>query len=97
MAEVGDWLRSIAPAYAQYCASFAENGIDGFTLLRSGSEELKDLGVTRPAHRARLLGDIARQLSSPLSANAMSLGAAASSSVQPITPKGHSSRRTFLS
>ncbi len=58
---MGDWLRSIAPAYHQYCAAFAEAAIDGFTLLAFKSEKaFEDLGVKNEAHRARLMADIKR-------------------------------------
>ncbi len=76
-----DWLRSIAPAYAQYSASFTENDIDGFTLLRLGHEELKELGVSRAVQRTRLMSDIIRHRSS------------AASDLQ-ITLRGHCSTRS---
>jgi hypothetical protein len=82
IAEVSDWLRSIAPAYAQYCAAFAENGVNGFTLLELEPEWLKELGVASPIHRTRLLGEIKRHRSAVLSASAPPAGSHQS------TPKG---------
>jgi tetratricopeptide (TPR) repeat protein len=80
-AEVSDWLRSIAPAYAQYCAAFVDSGIDGRALLEFGHEELKEMGVALAAHRVRLMVDI-KQHRSAAGAAPPSDSAAAS------TPKG---------
>ncbi len=87
LAEVGDWLRSITPAYAQYCAAFAENGVDGSTLLELSPPALKELGVALEVHRARLMVDIKRHRSSASSAAAVPL-ASSSSNSQPMTPRG---------
>ncbi len=84
--EVSDWLRSIAPAYAQYCAAFAENGMDGSTVLELEHEELKLLGVTNVLHRIRLMVDIKRHRSSAsITASSVS---SSSASLQPMTPRG---------
>ncbi len=83
MAEVGDWLRSIAPAYAQYCAAFAENGVNGITALGLYHEELKLLGVMNAVHQRRLTNDIALYRSSSASSSGVAPSTQTSS-----TPKG---------
>jgi hypothetical protein len=51
VAEVGDWLCSIAPAYAQYCAAFAADGMNRRAVLALADEALREFGETRFVHR----------------------------------------------
>ncbi len=76
VAGVSDYLRSIAPAYAAYIQSFADNGINGAALCKLTDSELVDLlGVSNKLHRIRLLSDIKSARSASRSGTGTGTGA----------------------
>jgi class 3 adenylate cyclase/tetratricopeptide (TPR) repeat protein len=54
--DVGAWLRGLG--LEQYAEAFAQNDVDGDTLLKLTSEDLTDIGVKSVGHRRKLLDAI---------------------------------------
>lgn len=50
--EVGEWLEAIG--LAEYKAVFAENCIEGETLVSLSKADVKELGVEKVGHRVKL-------------------------------------------
>lgn len=58
--DVGEWVRSLGPAFEAYAPEFVKNGVNGPALKAITPALLDNLGVKSPIHQHRLTVDIAR-------------------------------------
>ena len=60
VSEVEAALRSLGPAYEQYCCCVADNGVDGSFMVKLEREDLTELGIESLLHQKKLLLEIAK-------------------------------------